>query len=146
MSAEIAIAVVFFVGWVLLAAGLMYGYRVMRDNERDTRLTQEEGRKPQFEVIGAGRINRRQWSRGRGCRVSVYDDFFVVSVSSQRMAFPLFYIREIDTAAGADRLTVRALAGDESIVSIDFRGTNAQALADTLRERGRGGANVAKHA
>ena len=78
--------------------------------------------------------------------VSVYEDFFVVSVSSQRMAFPMYYIREIDTAAGPDRLTVRALAGDESIVSIDFRGENAPALAESLRNRGRGSAKVTPHA
>jgi len=146
MTAELVIAVAFFVGWVLLAVALAFGYKVMRDRERDTRLAQEDGRTPKLEVIGAGRINRRQWSRGRGCRMSVYDDFFVVSVSSQRMAFPLNYIRELDTAGGADRLTVRALAGDESIVSIDFRGVNAQVLAESLRERGRGGAKVAGRA
>jgi hypothetical protein len=146
VSMEIAIAAAFFVGWVLLAAGLMIAYKVMRDHERDTRLAEEAGRTPTLEVIGAGRIGRRQWSRGHGCRVSVYDDFFVVSVSSQRMAFPLFYIREIDTAAGPNRLTVRTLAKDESLVSIDFRGTEAERLADSLRDRGRGGAKVAPRA
>ena len=108
LSMEIAIAAAFFVGWVLLAVGLMVAYKVMRDRERDTRLAEEAGRTPTLEVIGAGRIGRRQWSRGQGCRVSVYEGFFVISVSSQRMAFPLSYIREIDTAAGPDRLTVRA--------------------------------------
>jgi hypothetical protein len=146
MSFDLAIAAIFFVGWLLLAAGLVFAYRVMRNHERDTRLALEAGRAPRLEVLGAGRINRRQWSRGQGCRVSVYDDFLVVSVSSQRLAFPFYRIREIDTAGGSDRLTVRALAEDESAVSIDFRGPDALALAACLREQGRGGAKVAGRA
>ncbi len=146
MSVDLVIAVLFFVGWIVLAAGLGIGYKVLRDRERDTRLPQESGRTPGLEVLGAGRVNRRQWSRGRGCRVSVYDDFLVVSVSSQRIAIPFYRIREVDTAGGDDRLTLYALAEDESAISIDFHGAEAAALAACLRKQGRDGAKAAGRA
>jgi hypothetical protein len=138
MEAETVFAIGFLIFWIALAVFLVIGYQWLRNRERDTRLAQEAGLTAHLEVIGAGRINRRQWSRATGCRVSVYDDFFVVSVSSQRIAFPLYRVTDIDTSGGLDRLTLRALGEDESAISIDFRGASAAELAAWLREHGRG--------
>ena len=124
--------------WVSLAIAMFFGYRWLRDQERDTRLSEEEGREPRIEVIGAGRINHRQWSTGRGCRVSVYDDFLVVSVSSQRRRIQLYLIREVSEFPEERRITIKGLTEDESLLSIDFRGVDAECLAAYLREHGRG--------
>lgn len=143
MSAELVIAAIFFIVWIVLAIVLGIAYRILRDRERDTRLDQESGLSPALEVIGAGRVNRRQWSRGRGCRISVYEDFFVVSVSSQRIAIPLYRVRDVETNGGPDRLTLRALAEDESLLSVEFRGADAATLAAALRRPGRNGSRTA---
>ena len=135
---DAVIAVVFLLFWIALAIGMYYGYLWMRTQERDTRLTEEEGRQPQLEVFGSGRINRRQWSNKTGCRVSIYDDFLVVSVSSQRRSIPLYLIRDVEVAADGSRMTIHGLAQDETLLAIDFRGPDAARLAEFLRDHGRG--------
>ena len=66
MAAESVFALFFLLFWLVLAVGLVVGYQVLRNRERDTRLALEAGRTPRLEVLGAGRINRRQWSRAHG--------------------------------------------------------------------------------
>lgn len=138
MPPDALLALVFLLFWISLAVVMLFGYRWLRNQERDTRLTEEEGREPRIEVIGAGRINQRRWSRGRACRVSVYDDFLVVSVDAQRRRLQLYLIREIDEHPEDHLITIRGLAEDESTLSIDFRGPDAERLAAYLREYGRG--------
>lgn len=143
MPADAAVAAAFLIGWIGLAVGMFFGYRWLRDSERDTLLAEEAGLEPRLEAIGSGRINQRQWSTGRGCRVSIYDDFFVISVSSTRRKFPLYLVREVAPDPETGRVNIKALAEDESLVSIDFRGPDAARLAEYLCERGRGGPKLA---
>ena len=138
MPFDLFVAIVFLIFWIGLAVALGYGYRWMRDQERDTRLDRETGLDPKLEVFGAGRINRRQWSKGRGCRVSVYDDFLVVSVSSQRIPIPLYSVREVNLTPDDRQLTLKGFTEDETLLSMDFRGPDAARLAAYLREHGRG--------
>ena len=135
---DAVIAIVFLLFWIALAIAMYYGYLWMRKQERDTRLMEEEGRQPQLEVFGAGRINRRQWSNKTGCRVSIYDDFLVVSVSSQRRSIPLYMIRGVEVASDGGRMTIHGLTEDETLLSIDFRGPDVARLAEYLRDHGRG--------
>jgi len=134
MSGELLAALIFLFFWLMLALGLGIGYRFMRNQERDTRLEQEVGRTPALEVFGAGRINRRQWSPGRGCRISVYEDFFVVSVSSQRLRIPLYSVREVTLSDSDRHLTLKGFTEDETLLSMEFRGPDAARLAEHLRE------------
>lgn len=138
MPFDLFVAILFLIFWIGLAIALAFGYRWMRDHERDTRLSQEVGLDPKLEVFGAGRINRRQWSRGRGCRVSVYDDFLVVSVSSQRISIPLYSVREVHLTPDDRQLTLKGFTVDETLLSMDFRGPDAARLAAHLRQHGRG--------
>lgn len=142
MSFDAAIALIFFVGWITMAIALGFVYVWVRNMERDTRLEQEHGRTPALEVIGIGRINRKQWSRGKACRVSLYDSFFVISAGSQRLWFPFYRIRDVETGPTPDFLTVSAHAADESVVIFEFRGADAAVLAERFSEYGRGGANA----
>ncbi len=138
MDTDAVFAIIFLLFWVGLAVALIYGYRWMRNQERDTRLDEEAGLHPNLEVFGAGRINRRQWSNAKGCRVSVYDNFLVVSVSSQRRRIPLYLIRGVEVSEGDQQMTINGLAEDESLLAIDFRGADVARLAAYLREHGRG--------
>lgn len=138
MNLDLFVAVVFLIFWFGLAIALGFGYVWMRNQERDTRLSQEIGVRAQLEVFGAGRINRRQWSQGRGCRISVYDDFLVISVSSQRLRIPLYSIRQIDLSPDDRQLTLKGFTEDETLLTMDFRGPDAARLASHLREHGRG--------
>jgi len=142
MPFDAAIALIFFLGWVGMAIALGFVYVWVRNMERDTRLEPEHGRTPGLEVIGMGRINRKQWSRGKASRVSVYEDFFVISAGSQRHWFPLYRVREVELGPEPNYVTLSAHAVDESLVFFEFRGTDAAALAERLREHGRGGANA----
>ena len=139
MSSDLFIAVIFLAFWISLAIVLGFGFVWMRNQERDTLLDQEIGREPVLEVLGAGRINRRQWSYGRrSCRITVYDDFFVISVSSQRLRIPLYSIRQIDLTDNDRQMTLKGFTEDETLLSLDFRGPDAARLATYLREHGRG--------
>lgn len=142
MSLDAAIALVFFVGWVGLAIALGFVYVWVRNMERDTRLEPEHGRTPSLEVIGKGRINRKQWSRGKACRVSLYEDFFVITAGSTRHWFPFYRIREVEIGPAPNYFTLSAHAEDETVVFFEFSGADAAGLAARFRERGRGGANA----
>lgn len=142
MSSDAAIALVFFVGWIAMAVALGFVYIYVRNLERDTRLEPEQGKTPSLEVIGVGRINHKHWSRGKACRVSLYEDFFVISAGSQRMWFPFYRIRDVELGPEPNYVAMSAHAADESVVTFEFRGTDAKTLAQQLREHGRGGANA----
>jgi hypothetical protein len=138
MPIDAFIAIVFVIFWSGLAVAMFIGFRWMRRQERDTRLAEEVGLEPRLEVFGAGRINQRQWSSAHGCRLSVYDKFLVISVSSQRRRVPLYLIREVTEAPDAHHIIIKGLTEDESLLSIEFRGEDAERLAAYLREHGRG--------
>ena len=88
-------AVAIMVAQIILGAILAAVFLRMRIVERDTRLSQEEGKTPDLEVTGGGRIGRSRWSMRPLCRLSLYDDFLVVTVKAQRVAV---HYADIDTA------------------------------------------------
>jgi len=132
MHPETVIAIVFGVVWVVLLAGLVYAYRWFRHKERDTRLPEEQGLAPRLEVFGSAKINQRQWIYGNGCRVSVYEDFLVVSGGSQRWRIPLGLITRWRHDDDERLVEVEALKLDETPVQFRFRGPEAENLARIL--------------
>lgn len=89
-------AVAILAAQIILAVILAAVFLRMRIVERDTRLSQEEGKTPDLEVTGGGRIGRSRWSMRPLCRLSLYDDFLVVAVKAQRV---VVHYADIHTAA-----------------------------------------------
>ena len=121
----------------VLAIMLLLVFLRMRIVERDTRLPEEEGKTPTFEVTGGGRIGRSGWSRRPLCRLSLYDDFLVVAVRAQRVAVPY---ADIDTAVEEDkkRKIVHILGPEKDgrpTPDIQFAPKDPEALAALLKEK-----------
>lgn len=132
MPLEEAVAIAFFCLWTVLVVGLFYAYFVMRNRERDTRLPEEDARAPKLEVFASGRVNKRQWTRWRGCRISVYETFLVVSASSQRLLLPLRHIRNAAFDEAHRLLTFEGLTEDETLVRMAFKGKPARDVFEII--------------
>lgn len=132
MSIETSIAIVFAVVWIFLLIGLFYAYFWLRNRERDTRLPEEVSLTPRLEVFGSGRVNQRQWTRAKGCRISVYDEFLVVSASSQRLRLPLRHVRNVAYDEAQGRLTFEGLTANETLVRIAFKDASGETLRKHL--------------
>ena len=131
-------ALALLVAQVSLAAVLVFVFLRMRVVERDTRLSEEEGKKPILEVTGGGRIGRSRWSMRPLCRLSLYDDFLVVAVKAQRVVLPY---ADIDSAARArnNKRTIVHILGPEvdgrHTPDIEFAPKDPEALAAALNEK-----------
>ena len=123
---------------IILAAVLVAVFLRMRIVERDTRLTEEEGRTPLLEVTGGGRIGRSRWSMRPLCRLSLYDDFLIVAVRAQRV---VLHYADIDTAALVEekkRKIMRILGPKEKgrpTPDIQFVTKDPEALEAALKEK-----------
>ena len=131
-------AVAIMAAQILLAAMLLAVFLRMRIVERDTRLSEEEGKTPDLEVTGGGRIGRSRWSMRPLCRLSLYDDFLVVTVKAQRV---LLHYADIDTATlekDKKRKILHILGPEESgrpTPDIRFAPKDPEALETALEEK-----------
>ncbi len=131
-------ALALMVAQTLLAVVLVTVFLRMRIVERDTRLTEEESETPMLEVTGGGRIGRGRWSMRPLCRLSLYDDFLVVTVKSQRILLPY---ADIDSAALEEngKRKIMHILGPEKegrhTPDIQFAPKDPEALEGALKQK-----------
>ena len=131
-------ALALLVAQVLLAAMLVFVFLRMRIVERDTRLSEEEGKTPILEVTGGGRIGRSRWSMRPLCRLSLYDDFLVVAAKAQRIMLPYADIKTAALEEDKKRKIVHILGPEvdgRHTPDIQFAAENPEALAAALKEK-----------
>ena len=131
-------ALALLVAQVLLAAMLVFVFLRMRIVERDTRLSEEEGKTPILEVTGGGRIGRSRWSMRPLCRLSLYDDFLVVAAKAQRIMLPYTDIETAALEVNNKRKIVHILGPEEDgrhTPDILFDPKDPEALAAALNEK-----------
>lgn len=122
----------------VLAVVLLTVFLRMRIVERDTRLTEEEGKTPILEVTGGGRIGRVRWSIRPLCRLSLYDDFLVAAVRAHRTVLPYADIVSVVLEEDKKRKIVRILGPEEDgrpNPDIQFAPKDPEALEAALKEQ-----------
>jgi len=121
-----------------LAVVLVAVFMRLRIVERDTRLEEELGRRPELEVTGGGQIGRGRWSMRPLCRLTLYDVFLVVSIKSQRIRI---HYQEIQTASikvKKKRTYLHILGPEENgrhNPDIQFAPKDPEALEAALKEK-----------
>ena len=131
-------ALALLVAQLLLAIVLTSVFLRLRIVERDTRVTEEEGKTPLLEVTGGGRIGRSRWSMRPLCRLSLYDDFLVVAVKSQRILLPYADIDTVALEEDGKRKIMRILGPEKEgrhTPDIQFAPNDPEALEAALKQK-----------
>lgn len=129
-------AVAIIAAQIVLGAALFAVFMWMRIVERDTRLPEEAGGGPDLEFTGGGRIGRSGWSRRPFCRISLYNEFLVVSVRSTRRLLRYDEIASVEITQDKKRNSILIIgkeARGASALEIEFSAKEHESLLTALR-------------
>lgn len=123
---------------IVLGGALLAVFMWMRIVERDTRLPEEAGGGPDLEFTGGGRIDRSGWSRRPFCRISLYNEFLVVSVRSTRRVLRYDEIASVECTKHKTRNSILIAcreARGASTLEIEFAAKEHESLLTALRAK-----------
>jgi len=125
---------------IALAVVLGTVFLRLRRVERDTLLPEEQGVSPILDAKGAGRIGRSGWSRSPFCRITVYENFLVACVKSNRVLVRYKALKSVDTVSeGKAQLRLGYEVEDsEALEVIEFSTKEPARLIELLRARQEG--------